>query len=162
MSWHYIGTTWMSAKCQHSLTLLKFRPTNTGEWHCADIFPWQPMYPNVSLDETVFTHIAAVGKNHFVYCDVTGRSRQVSTSMFFGCLILIFKQIRNISIKRKCLSMTFNKYTTHVLWLFSLILTKSQLLEECQRSNVMRLMSWHLTQNLMRFALWDGKPMSWF
>ena len=73
------------------------------------------MYPNVSLDETVFTHIAAVGNNHIVYCDVTGQSRQVSTSMVFECFILIFKQARNILIEWKCLSMQFNKYTMHAL-----------------------------------------------
>ena len=73
------------------------------------------MYPNISLDETVFTHIAAVGNNHFVHCDVTGRGRQASTSMFCECFILIFKQARNILSKWKCLSMSFNKYTTHVV-----------------------------------------------
>ena len=73
------------------------------------------MYPNVSLDETVFTHIAAVGNNRFVHCDVTGWSRHVSTSMFFGCFTLVFKQARNISIEWICLSMQFNKYTMHVL-----------------------------------------------
>ena len=133
------------------------------------------MYPNVSLDETVFTHNAVVGNNHFVHCDVTGRSRQVSTSVFCECFILIFKQARNISIKCKCLSMAFNKYTTHVLWLFSFIFTCQKLTSiristpqcheinvmpfdaECheicfvgRKTNVMTLMSWDL-ENVMRF-----------
>ena len=151
LHWHN-----MSAKCQNCWNCVPLTPV-TLCWH----FPVATDVSKCFIGRAGLTHIAAVGNNHFVHCDVTGRSRQVSTSMFFECLILIFQQTRNISIKRKCLSMPFKKYTMHVLWLFSLIFTKSQLLVECQRPNVMRLMSWHLTQNVMRFAVWDGKPMSW-
>ena len=97
------------------------------------------MYPNISLDETVFTIIAVVGNNHFVHCDVAGRSRQVSTSMFCECFILIFKQAWNISIKWKCLSISFNKCTTHILGLFSFIFTKSRMsTPQCHEINVMK------------------------
>ena len=78
------------------------------------------MYPSVLLKETVFTHISTVGNHQFVHCDVTGRSRKVSTLMFFECFILIFKQARSILIKPKSLSMPFNKYTTHVFIFISL------------------------------------------
>ena len=84
LHWHNMNVSKMS-------TLLKLRPTNASDI-VLTFFPGQPMYPNISFDETVFTHIAAVGNNHLVRCDVTGRSRQVSTSMFFGCLILIFEK----------------------------------------------------------------------
>ena len=153
LHWHNVNVNKMS-------TLLKFA-SHQHRGHCDDIFCWRPMYPNVSLDETVFIHIAVVGNNHFVHCHVTGRRRQVSTAMFCESFILIFQQVGNILNKWKCLSMSVNKYITHVLWLFSFIFNKSKLLVECQRPNVMRLMSWHLTQNVMRFGLWDGKPVSW-
>ena len=144
------------------------------------------MCPNISLDETVFTHIAAVGNNHFVHCDITGRGRQASTSMFCQCFILIFKQAGNILSKWKCLSMSFNKYTTHVLWLLTLYqrLTFSRMSTpqcheinvmtfdaECheicflgRKTNVMALMSWDF-ENVMRFIFsgtgarfqWNGQ-----
>ena len=87
----------MSTKCQHY-------------WNCAPLTPvtlcWHfPLTTDVSkrfIGRDCFTHIAAVGNNHFVHCDVTGRSRHVSTSMFFRCLILTFKQTRSISIKWIC------------------------------------------------------------
>ena len=61
-------------------TLLKWRPTNAGDNvltfalgnRCIQTFHWTRL---------VHTQ-AAVGNHHFVHCDVTGRSRQVSTSMF--------------------------------------------------------------------------------
>ena len=61
-------------------TLLKWRPTNAGDNvltfalgnRCIQTFQWTRL---------VHTQ-AAVGNHHFVHCDVTGRSRQVSTSMF--------------------------------------------------------------------------------
>ena len=81
--------------------------------------------------------------------------------MFFGVWYWFSSKLETFWLKGKCLSMPFNKYTTHVMWLFSLIFTKNQLLVEWQRPNVMRLISWHFTQNVMRFALWDGKPMAW-
>ena len=59
-----------------------------------------------------------------------------------GDIVLIFslcKQARNILSKNIFLSIPFNKYTTHVLWLFCLIFTKIELLVECQRPNVMRI-----------------------
>ena len=36
------------------------------------------MYPNVSLGETIFTHIAAVGNNDFVHYGVAAQSLHVS------------------------------------------------------------------------------------
>ena len=159
MSWHYIGTTWMSTKCQHC-------------WNCVPLTPVTlcchfPLVTDVSkrfIGRDCFHTHCCCRKQPF---RALRRHRSESTGFHidgfrvFHKIILIFKQTRNISIKRKFLSMPSNKYTTRVLWSISLIFTKSWLLVECKRPNVMRLMSWHLTQNVMRLALWDGKPMSW-
>ena len=141
------------------------------------------MYPNVSLDKTVFTHIAAVGNNHFVHCDVTGQGRQASTSMFCECFILIFKQARNILSKWKCLSMSFNKYTTiyivitylHLYQKLTFIRNRMSTPQcheinvmtfdaECheicfvgRKTNVITLMSWDL-ENVMRFIFSGTGP----
>ena len=132
-SWHYIGTTWMSTKCEHGWNCVQPTPV-TLCWH----FP---------LETDVFKHL--IGRDCFhthcccreQHCDVTGWSRKVSISMFFECFILIFKQATNISIKWKCSPIPCNKNITHVLWLFSFVITKSKLLLECQRPNVIRLMT---------------------
>ena len=62
------------------------------------------VYPNVSLDVTLFTHVAAVGNDDY---DVTlGRHKSKSTRFHIDVyegFILIFKQARTISIKYICL-----------------------------------------------------------
>ena len=82
MLWHYIDSAFTSKMS----TMLKLHPINADD--IMMIFSlWQPMYPNVSFDETVFIHVSAVGNNNLVHCGVTCRFRHVSTWTFFGCFI---------------------------------------------------------------------------
>ena len=133
------------------------------------------MHPNVSLDETVFTCSAVVGNYHFVHCDVTDRSRQVSTSMFYEYFILIFKQARNVLIKWKCLCHLTNilrMYCDYFLHLYQKLTPQCHEINvmtfdaECheicfvgRKTNVMTLMSWDL-ENVMRFIF--SVTGSWF
>ena len=156
MSWHYTGTTWMSTKCQHGWNCVPLTPV-TLCWH----FPLATDVSKRFIGRDCF-HTHCCCKEQPFYALWRHRSEPTGFHIdVFECFILIFKQARNISLRWKCLSMPFNKYTTRVLWLFSFIITRSLFLVECQRPNVMRLMSWHLAQNVIRFALCDGKPMSW-
>ena len=153
-------------------------------WNCVPLTPvtlwWHfPLATDVSkyfIGRHCFHYHCCCREQPFVHCDVTGRSPQVSTSMFCECFILIFKQAWNISIKWKCLSMSFNKCTTHVLGLFSFIFTKSRMStpqcheihvmtfdakchEICfvgRETNVLTLRSWDL-ENVMRLIFsWMG------
>ena len=141
------------------------------------------MYLNVSLDEAVFTHIAAVGNKHFVHCDVTGRSRQVSTSMFLEGFILIFKQTRNISIKRNVYlchltnilrvycdnipqsspKVSFIRMSTPQCHEINVMTFDAECHEICfvgRKTNVMTFMSWDL-ENVMRFILSRTGARKW-
>ena len=127
---------WHNVNVKNMSTLLHLHPTNAGAlcWHI-------PLATNVSKRfigrDGFHTHRCC---RDIVHCDVTDRSRQVSTMMFSECFILICKQARNNLIKWKCLSMPFNKYTTSALWLFSYIFTRSfsrMSTPRCHEINVM-------------------------
>ena len=119
-------------------------------WH----LPWEQMYPNGFIGRDCFHTYCRCREQPF---HILWRHRSESTSSHVECFILIFKQYRNISIAWKCPSMPFNNILCMYYDYFASSLPKVNFLVECQRPHAMRLMSWHLVQNVMRFALWDGK-----
>ena len=120
LHWHSVNVNKMS-------TQLKLRPTNAGDivltfslgnrcvqmFHCTRLFSHTLLLCGTTIS-CIMT--SQVGVHRFLHRWFSSVSYQYQ---------LIFKQPRIISIKWKCLSMPFNKYTTHVLWLFSFIFTNS-------------------------------------
>ena len=105
---------WYKVNVNKMLTLLKFRPLMLMIlcWHF-------PLATDVSKRfigrDCLYVHVAAVGNDDFMHCDVTVGSRHVSTSTFFGCFIL--ERLQNPTIT-DTITVSEHSHVTSALSLF--------------------------------------------
>ena len=137
MSWYYIGTTWMSRKCQHCWNYVPLTRTG-GRWHYADIFPWQLTDESRRFIEQdgFHTHCCCMEQP---FCTLW-RHRSEST----GFHIDVFPYVSHrFSSKLETFGSSGNVYLCHLTNIPRMYFDNfpsPSLLVECQRLNIMRWM----------------------